>query len=131
MKIEYIPPDGGKALLCGFLSTASFVVVAPGAACPTCAHLIGLRDARGRLVALARRERLAEAKAEIGGELTEEPPDGVFRVQLVEAVEGHDLTGAARCIRCKEVHGRLRVTFHTIFGAEEDRAVLCGRARVY
>ncbi len=37
----------------------------------------------------------------------------------------------ARCVDCGEDVGVLRVKVDTIFGIEEDAAVLSGRARVY
>lgn len=49
-----------------------------------------------------------------------------------EQEHGHDfIASAARCGRCRREIGRIRVTFSTIFGLEEDAAVLQGRCRVY
>lgn len=45
---------------------------------------------------------------------------------------GHDTYESdARCIDCQQVIGRITVKVDTIFGIEEDNAVLHGRARVY
>ena len=44
----------------------------------------------------------------------------------------HTVTGTARCAKCaEEVGGELVVELDTIFGLDEDRAVLNGRPRVY
>lgn len=55
-----------------------------------------------------------------------------LRVFSHEAIEGYDtVEGTARCLACRALVGRLVVTFSTIFGLAEDRAVLQGRLRVY
>lgn len=41
------------------------------------------------------------------------------------------VSAPAFCVRCKGSLGVLLVEMNTIFGEEEDRAVLHGRARVY
>lgn len=47
-------------------------------------------------------------------------------------VRGHDTyTSNASCFDCDAPVGRLVVTVDTIFGIEEDEAVLHGRPRVY
>ncbi len=47
-------------------------------------------------------------------------------------MRGHDFEEApAFCLCCGSDAGRVRVTYSTIFGIEEDRAVLSGRPRVY
>lgn len=58
---------------------------------------------------------------------------GSNRVRSDEAVRGHNtVTGAAYCFDCKDPRGTLVVTLDTIFGLEEDAAILThGRARVY
>jgi hypothetical protein len=43
----------------------------------------------------------------------------------------HGSHGDAVCIHCGDVIGTLRVDLSTIFGREEDHAVLFGRPRVY
>lgn len=43
----------------------------------------------------------------------------------------HGSHGDAVCIHCGDVIGTLRVELSTIFGREEDVAVLFGRPRVY
>ena len=49
------------------------------------------------------------------------------------AITGHaSMAGSAACCACHKVVGRIEVTsVPTIFGLEEDRAVLNGRSRVY
>lgn len=55
-----------------------------------------------------------------------------LRVFSREEEEGHDeVRGRGRCTSCKEIVGELVVKVSTIFGIEEDRAVLYGRPRVY
>lgn len=45
---------------------------------------------------------------------------------------GHDTYESdAKCIDCGQVIGRITVKVDTIFGIEEDEAMLHGRARVY
>ena len=41
------------------------------------------------------------------------------------------VTAQAVCLKCKRPAGSITVEYDTIFGAEEDRAVLQGRPRVY
>jgi hypothetical protein len=45
--------------------------------------------------------------------------------------DGHTMTGRAECVHCRHHVGTIRVDRDTVFGAEEDRAVLQGRPRVY
>ena len=51
-----------------------------------------------------------------------------------QGIERHDhdtYYAQALCLSCGERIGTLETTVSTIFGIEEDRAVLQGRARVY
>lgn len=51
---------------------------------------------------------------------------------LRQREDAHGMEGDAYCDDCGGTHGTMRVDFDTIFGAEEDRAVLIdGRPRVY
>lgn len=51
---------------------------------------------------------------------------------VTRQVIGHDtITAPALATCCRAEVGTLRVEFNTIFGLEEDAAVLNGRARVY
>ena len=58
---------------------------------------------------------------------------------VIAGVKGTDSTkndgtgteAEAGCVRCGQTIGRIVVTFETIFGREEDSAVLNGRPRVY
>lgn len=116
----------------------SSVVVDGGAKCPTCAELHGIvHEYTGRVVALARPGRIEEAiKAsakEHGGKCFAEPPPATFRVRSnATPAEDYDtLTGPAECARCRTRVGTLVVKVPTMWGIEEDRRVLHGRARVY
>ena len=61
-----------------------------------------------------------------------DPGDGVLRIYGGAVTEGYDTFEArAFCGRCHGRVGTLRVTVSTMFGIEEDRRVLYGRARVY
>lgn len=47
-------------------------------------------------------------------------------------IEGHDTHAAdGVCLACLAAVGTIRARVSTLFGIEEDRAVLCGRWRVY
>ena len=46
-------------------------------------------------------------------------------------IEHDTVSGDAFCARCNEPAGRMVVKVQTIFGLEEDMAVLNGRFRVY
>lgn len=132
MKITYESPDGSKHTAkptpCGK------AVEAPGL-CPVCGELSGLVDGLGVTRALARAARIAEARRETEarfGPMTVEAPPVNFRVRMPEPVERYDgWRGRAVCVRCREAVGMLTVTVSTMFGLDEDRAVLCARARVY
>lgn len=55
-----------------------------------------------------------------------------FEVAGHTPVRGHaSVTSPAICVACKADVGQLVATFDTIFGLEEDAAVLHGRHRVY
>lgn len=41
------------------------------------------------------------------------------------------IAGGAVCLRCRSRIGEIRAKLSTLFGVEEDRAVLSGRFRVY
>lgn len=49
----------------------------------------------------------------------------------IEEQTNESETAAGQCVECGAIVGRLTVTYATIFGREEDGAVLAGRARVY
>ncbi len=60
--------------------------------------------------------------------------DAVFKCigKSDEQSVGHDtITAPALALCCEKHIGTMVVTFSTIFGIEEDRAVLNGRPRVY
>jgi hypothetical protein len=55
-----------------------------------------------------------------------------LKVHGANTTTDHDtITAPARCICCGAHVGTLTVTLDTLFGVEEDRAVLMGRCRVY
>jgi len=55
-----------------------------------------------------------------------------WKVRGGDPTNDHDTFHAvAYCTSCGEPVGKLAVRVSTIFGIDEDRAVLCGRARVY
>lgn len=106
--------------------------------CPTCGAKHAVLDGRGIIRALASPEHLVTAQREVRAEFgpcTVLPPplesDGC-RVRLVGSAELYDgWDGRAECIRCRVVVGPMTVRVCTMFGVAEDRAVTCGRARVY
>lgn len=51
--------------------------------------------------------------------------------ERVIALDDRAYEGRAYCVGCKRAVGRLRVEMGTLFGLEEDEAVMRGRARVY
>jgi hypothetical protein len=57
---------------------------------------------------------------------------GSVAIRSREKNYNHDeVYGAAHCVACGEKVGTLRVKVSTLFGIEEDIAVLNGRCRVY
>lgn len=49
-----------------------------------------------------------------------------------KSIESHDTYAAdGVCLKCREKVGVIRATLSTLFGLEEDEAVLYGRPRVY
>jgi len=113
-------------------STCGYVEI-PGAECPICKDLIGLHDKNdGKLIALgARKKGLQDAKKEFPG-LEERKYLGPLQVNLPRYQIKHDrYIGTAQCTRCRRDVGQMTVKVDTLFGIEEDNAVLNGRARVY
>ena len=57
---------------------------------------------------------------------------GVQAVGMGDRETGHDyIEETSRCCACSKTRGKIRVTFSTIFGIEEDERVTRGRARCY
>ena len=66
--------------------------------------------------------------------LCEASESEAFKVQGVvgSMTRGHDrYVSDARCVACGAVVGKLVAVMNTLFGLEEDEAVLHGRCRVY
>lgn len=99
--------------------------------CPVCGTKHAVIDGKGIIRALSSPEHLVTAQREVRAEfgpctvLPPPLPEDGCRVQLVSSVELHDgWDGAAQCIRCRQVVGTLAVRVSTLFGVEEDAAVL-------
>lgn len=92
---------------------------------------IDLHATDGRV--LECREPYAGAShVEVPGHQCECSRDQTLTVQGGATTEGHDTISArAACTRCRGHVGTLIVTVTTMWGIEEDRRVLAGRARVY
>lgn len=108
-------------------------VEVPGADCQTCASKSALMQG-GRIVALAGEVGLREARREYpDAEVVPPPGPGSLRVRLPSYTRGHDrYVGTAVCARCGTKIGPMAVVLVTLFGLEEDEAVLVrGRCRVY
>lgn len=106
--------------------------------CPVCGAKHAVIDGKGVIRALASAEHLVTAQREVRadfGPCTVLPPpleSNGCKVLLVGSTELHDgWDGRAECIRCRQVVGDMSVRVSTLFGVAEDRAVTCGRARVY
>lgn len=113
-------------------------VYVPTARCPVCADLWEFVSVDGVVRALARPDRLPEARKGLeadgyaGCREFAPDPSAVFRVRLPRPVEGRDgWSGSAECVRCKSTVGIMVVRTDTMWGLEEDRRVLSGRCRVY
>lgn len=121
-------------------------VVEVATPCPVCGQRTALVDQGGVVRMLALQSAVPSALREaavLWGPCTMRNPPATLQVQLLHPVEvrgpdhatGKDHTagvdGDAECARCRAVVGRMAVRFETIFGAEEDEAVLNGRPRVY
>lgn len=107
----------------------SFVVVPTP--CPTCGQKHAVIDGEGVVRALSGSESLTQAQREVRAEygaaavLAPPAPEAGCRVRLIGSRERRDgWDGKAECVRCRTVIGELSVRVDTLFGTEEDRAVL-------
>lgn len=113
---------------------AEYITGAGDEPCPFCEGKLAIvsKTSPGRVYAVTPRDSLLQALADFpdGKSLPLTGLPGHFR--MPHPVQGHDrYTGAVECTLCRQVVGRATVKVSTVFGIEEDRAVLHGRCRVY
>lgn len=104
-----------------------------GAVCPCCSDLDGVVNADGKVVALA--ASAAGMKKALrdnpGCKAQSSEAAGPLHVFSDEQIERErTFEGRALCCRCRRPIGRLVVHTNTLFGLEEDRAVVA-RCRAY
>jgi hypothetical protein len=128
MKIT-LKRDGEQALLGKHPYEGCEYAVIPDTNCPSCEKLIAwVKD--GRVHALCAVPWPSIDENHPG--CTKEDYEGPLKVRMPSVAIGHDTyTGGAECTRCRETVGMLTVQVDTLFGIEEDAAVLSGRCRVY
>lgn len=104
-----------------------------GATCPCCSDLDAVVDASGRVVALAASTTgMTKALRDNPGcKAQSSDAAGPLHVYSDEKIERErTYEGRALCCRCRRPIGKLVVHTNTLFGLEEDRAVVA-RPRAY
>lgn len=104
-----------------------------GAVCPCCSELDAVVNPAGTVVALAASATgMAKALRDNPGCKAQASHDaGPLHVFSDEQIErDRTIEGRALCCRCRRPIGKLVVTADTLFGLEEDRAVVA-RCRAY
>lgn len=100
------------------------------ALCPICGQKWEVRDSAGVTRAFAGPGSLSLARREVAAEFggptsAQAPPTTECRVRMPTHTERHDgWDGPAECCRCRQVVGAVSIWVDTLFGVEEDRAVL-------